>query len=44
MVAPFDRVTIDVPDVKKIPTTKTTLTLKAGNDYGGEASTEHSVR
>jgi len=44
MVAPFERITIDVPDVKKIPTAKTTLTLKSVNDYGGVTSSDHTVR
>lgn len=44
MVAPFERATIDVPEIKKIPTAKSTLSIKAVNDYGGVSSTDHTVR
>jgi chaperone protein EcpD len=41
MVPSFERFVFDVPDRKEPPSEKITLKLKAVNDYGGEAASEH---
>ena len=43
MVNPFDKLVINLNEIKQLPTEKIKITLKAVNDFGGESVTEHLI-